>query len=92
MTPTPLPDDPTAHHASVWGGGTGAAGGAEHQQELERPGRRHLGEGFSPSARALPELNPDVPAAGRESSSVSDYFYMLLNPAYSRTQAAWFHP
>lgn len=49
---------------AVWSGGTGATRGAEHQQELERPGRRYLREGFSSGSCALPEFHADVSFAG----------------------------
>lgn len=49
---------------TVWSGGTGSTRGAEHQQEPERPGRRHLREGFSPGPRPLPEFHADVSIAG----------------------------
>jgi len=59
-----VPDNLTARCWPVRGGGTGTEGGPEHQQEPERPGRRDLGEGFPAGSRSLPELHPDVSAAG----------------------------
>ena len=49
---------------TVRSGGASVARGAEHQQELERPGRCHLGPRVSPSSRSLPELYTDLFVAG----------------------------
>lgn len=49
---------------AVRSGGTGAAGGAKHQQEPECPRRRHIGESLTPSSRAVPQLHLDVSSSG----------------------------
>lgn len=49
---------------TVRGGGASVARGSKHQQELERPGRRHIGPCVSPSARPVPELYTDLLVAG----------------------------